>query len=504
MADLARCLAEQRRCADHILSGAPDQAGAQAGLADWVAEEVLIRREDAAAMDYQEFLRRKAQSSVFLGFDPLWMPSFLFDFQQMLEDWSLRKGKAAIFADCGLGKTPLQLVWAENVVRKTNKPVLILTPLAVAQQTLREAAKFGIEAHRSHEGELHPGINIANYERLHYFRPSDFAGAVCDESSAIKAFNGKRRAEVTEFLRTLPYRLLCTATAAPNDYIELGTSSEALGEMGYMDMLNRFFVNDNNTSDAKGRMYGGTMRWRFKGHAEVAFWRWVCSWARSIRRPSDLGFPDARFALPPLIEREHIVETRTLADGMLFALPATNFREEREERRRTLRERCERAAALVADTGQPFVIWCHLNAEGDELEKIVPECRQVAGAHSDEAKEEAYDAFATGQLRGLVIKPKIGAYGLNWQHCAHVVTFASHSYEQYYQAVRRCWRFGQTRPVVVDLIATEGEQGAKENLRRKSAAADRMFSLLVEHMNAAMQIKTGVKFEKATEVPAWL
>lgn len=471
----------------------------------------------SALPDYSSFLSAKAQYGSDSGFSPVWMPDFLFDFQKSLVEWAIRKGRGALFADCGLGKTPMQLVWAENVVRKTNRPVLILTPLAVAAQTVREAAKFGIDARRS-DGKLATGAHIVvtNYEKLHKFSPEDFAGAVCDESSAIKAFDGKRRAEVTEFLRTLPYRLLCTATAAPNDYIELGTSSEALGEMGQMDMLGRFFRNDQNTVKPVRRwtaqktgwasQSAGTGRglWRFKGHAEEPFWRWVSSWARAMRRPSDFGFTDDGFVLPPLIEREHTVEARSLADGMLFSLPAANLFEEREERRRTLRERCGMVADLVSDTKAPAVVWCHLNPEGDLLEKIIPDARQVSGASSDEEKEEVYEAFGKGQLRVVVIKPKIGAWGLNWQHCSHVVTFASHSYEQYYQAVRRCWRFGQKRPVVVDLVSTEGERGIKENMRRKAEAADRMFSALVAHMNEAMRLDHSITFVKPMEVPSWL
>jgi hypothetical protein len=458
--------------------------------------------------EYAAFLARKAQYGKDSGFAPVWMPDFLFDFQKHMEEWALRKGRAALLEDCGLGKSPQLLVWAENVVRHTNRSVLILTPLAVAQQTVREAEKFGIDCRRS-SGDLEPGAHIVvtNYEKLHRFNASDFGGVVCDESSAIKAFDGKRRAEVTEFLRTLPYRLLCTATAAPNDYIELGTSSEALGEMGQMDMLGRFFKNDQNNSAMKvaHRTMGGSagLRWRFKGHAEIPFWRWVCSWARAMRRPSDLGFDDARFVLPPLTEREHIVETRSLAPGRLFALPAANFFEEREERRRTIQERCEMAAALVNHTGRPAVVWCHLNDEGTLLSKLIPDAREVSGASTDEEKEETYEAFANGSLRVLICKPKIGAWGLNWQHCAHVVTFASHSYEQYYQAVRRCWRFGQTREVIVDLVATEGERGVKDNMRRKSEAADRMFSALVAHMHDALRIE-GVRHEVEMEVPTWL
>jgi hypothetical protein len=459
-------------------------------------------------VSYAAFLESKSQVGEGHGFDPEWMPDFLFPFQHALVDWAVRQGRSGMFADCGLGKTPMQLVWAENVVRETNRSVLILTPLAVAQQTVREAVKFGIDCRRS-AGLLQPGAHIVvtNYEKLQHFRPEDFAGVVCDESSAIKAFDGRRRAEVTEFLRTVPYRLLCTATAAPNDYIELGTASEALGEMGQMDMLGRFFRNDQNNSAMKASYRttaGGPMKWRFKGHAESAFWKWVCSWARACRKPSDLGFEDDGFILPALTEREHVVETRTAAPGMLFALPASNMWEEREERRRTLAERCEMAAQLVADTKQPAVVWCHLNAEGERLASLIKDGREVSGASSDEEKEEAYEAFASGQLRVLVIKPKIGAWGLNWQHCAHVVTFASHSYEQYYQAVRRCWRFGQKRQVVVDLVATEGERGVKDNLRRKSEAADRMFTELVAHMNDAMRLDRGARYEKQVGVPAWL
>lgn len=468
--------------------------------------EVLWRK------DFIRFLDEKTQYGQNDGFDPVWMPSFLFDFQQHLVNWNCRKGRSGTLADCGLGKTPMLLVWAENVVRKTGKRVLILTPLAVAAQTVAEGAKFGIEVKRSKDGVIGgAGIYVTNYERLHHFNRHDFIGVVCDESSAIKNFNGKRKAEVTNFMRKLPYRLLCTATAAPNDYTELGTSAEALGEMGHMDMLAKFFKNDQNTCDTKllqrrPPSHGGprSAGWRFKGHAEQPFWKWVCSWARACRKPSDLGFSDERFALPELIEREHIVEARTLADGMLLPLPATNMQEEREERRRTITERCEMAASLVTGTGQPTVLWCHLNDEGDLLRKMIPGSRQIAGATSDDEKEEIYEAFSKGQLKDLIMKPKIGAWGLNWQHCAHVVTFASHSYEQYYQAVRRCWRFGQKRPVTVDLIATEGERGAKENLQRKSVNADRMFTELVAHMNDEMRLQRSQIHTEKVEIPSWL
>lgn len=460
---------------------------------------------------YQEFLERKSQLGGLHGFDPVFMPDFLFDFQKSLVEWALLKGKAAIFADCGLGKTPMQLVWAENVVRKTNRPVLILTPLAVSHQTIAEAAKFSVEARRSHNGEVHTGINVTNYERLHYFSPADFSGCVADESSILKSFDGKRRAEVTEFMRKMPYRLLCTATAAPNDYIELGTSSEALGELGHMDMLNRFFKNDQSTSDTKGHWRGfhaprnfEQKNWRFKGHAEIPFWRWVCSWARAIRRPSDLGFDDAGFILPPLIETDYLVEARKRAPGMLFSLPAVGLQEQRDERRRTIQERCGKAASLVANTGRPALVWCHLNDEGDLLERLIPDCKQVSGDDTDEVKEERFGAFQSGSLRVLVTKPKIGAWGLNFQHCSHVTFFPSHSFEQYYQGVRRCWRFGQERPVSVDLITTEGELDVMQNLQRKARAADEMFSSLVGYMQESLSIDRGTKYPQEEVFPLWL
>jgi len=451
-------------------------------------------------MNYKEFLESKAQSGSFDGFEPKFIPDYLFDFQKLIIDWSLRKGKSAIFADCGLGKTPMQLVWAENVVRKTNKSVLILTPLAVSSQTVREGEKFGIDVYRSSNGQGPKSIIVTNYEKLHYFDPKYFAGVVCDESSILKNFDGTRKAAITEFMRLLPYRLLCTATAAPNDYIELGTSSEALGELGYTDMLTRFFTNDNTVAFRKT---GRGTDFRFKGHAEEPFWKWVSSWARALRKPSDYGFSDDKFILPELIEQETIIKARQPKSGMMFDVPAVGFHEEREVIRRTIEERCEAAIEKV-NHDKPAVIWCHLNDEGDLLAKLCKDGQQVSGRDSDESKEEKFEAFRNGELRVLIIKPKIGAYGLNWQHCSNVVYFASHSYEQYYQAVRRCWRFGQTNPVTVDMIRTDGEERIVANLKRKSIAADKMFTDLVYYMNESLNINRIVKYDNKMEVPAWL
>ena len=452
---------------------------------------------------YQDFLDQKLHTGAAHGFEPIWLPPELFDFQQSLVTWAIRKGRAAIFADCGLGKTAMQLTWAENVARHSGKPVLILAPLAVAPQTIREGEKFGIECHRSINGDVAGRIVITNYERLEHFSPGDFAGVVCDESSILKSFDGARRNEITDFMRKVPYRLLATATAAPNDFIELGTSSEALGYMGHMDMLARFFKNDQNNLTSR-RMYGEAPKWRFKGHAEQPFWRWVTSWARACRQPSDLGFDDGRFVLPALSEIDHLIETNTVPDGMLFALPATDLREQRAEKKRTVTERCEQVASMVADTGQPALVWCHLNEEGDLLQQLIPGAVQVSGKDKDEVKERRLIDFAEGQSRVLITKPKIGAWGLNFQVCSHITYFPSHSFEQYYQSVRRCWRFGQKRPVTVDIILTEGERRIMQNLQRKREQAEQMFGNLVAEMNHSLEIQRKEYNTTPIEVPSWL
>ena len=457
----------------------------------------------AAGVSYAEFVAEKAQAGGDYGFDPLFMPDFLFDFQRALVAWATRKGRAALFADCGLGKTPMQLVWAENVRRHTDKPVLIVTPLAVGAQTRAEAEKFGIEAQVSRDGAVLAPITVTNYERLHLFERSDFGGVVCDESSAIKSFDGVRRALVTDFLRKMPYRLLCTATAAPNDYVELGTSSEALGYLGHVDMLARFFTNKGKTFFAKGGGHEQQGGFRLKGHAEQAFWRWVASWARACRKPSDLGFDDGGFILPALKVREHVIAARTAREDTLFDLAAQGIREERQESRRTIAERCEQAAELLRGR-RPGVAWCQLNDEGDLLTDLIDGAVQLSGADSVERKEDVLTAFGAGKIRVLVTKPIIGAWGLNWQHCNRMTFFPSHSYEQYYQAVRRSWRFGQKRPVTVDLVTTEGGVNALANLQRKAAQADRMFETLVAHMNQALAIDTAENFNEQAQVPAWL
>jgi hypothetical protein len=453
--------------------------------------------------DYASFLESKRQHGLEAGVRAIYQAEYLYDFQRLLLDWALWTGRAAVLADCGLGKTPIQLAWAQNIVEVTNKPVLILAPLGVVNQTIREAQKFSIPAIRSHAGELsgRAEIVVTNYERLHQFDPLGFAGMVCDESSILKNFDGVTKAAIAEFMRRMAYRLLCTATAAPNDYIELGTSSEALGQMGYIDMLTMFFKNDEGSISPLSY----ASKWRFKPHAAGPFWRWLCTWARAIRKPSDLNCDDARFVLPALNERVQIVAASRPMNGQLFVMPARTLPEQREERRATITERCERAASIHASHTRPYLAWCHLNDEGRTLSRLLPDAVEVSGADDDEEKIEKFDAFQLGQVRGLITKAKIGGFGLNWQHCSDVTTFPSHSFEQYYQGIRRCWRYGQTRPVTVDIISTEGEADVMGSLRRKQAAADQMFTEMIAAMHHAMGV-TVRRAETARHVPlpAWL
>ena len=474
---------------------------------------------------YADFIDRKSQLGGQHGFEPVWMPDFLFPFQQHLVEWALRRGRAAIFADCGLGKTLMQLVWAQNIHLKTARPVLILTPLAVSQQTIREAAQFGIEATSSQDGDHSGGIVVTNYERLQNFDATDFAGVVCDESSILKSYGGQTRKRITRFMAKMQYRLLCTATAAPNDYVELGTSAEALGELSHSEMLKRFFRQRDDKGQKQEqrqqdeaeamieadpqyyqklafRVAQTIGQWRLKNHAVTHFWRWVASWAMACRMPSDLGFDDDGFVLPPLNEQDHIITPNSPPPGQLFMTTAIGMGAERAERRRTLTERCEYVAELVKHD-RPAVVWCHLNPEADAVEEMIPDACQIAGRTSDDRKIELYNEFSSGNLRVLVIKPKIGAWGLNWQHCNHVVTFPTHSYEQYYQSVRRCWRFGQTRPVQLDVVATEGEVRVLGNMRRKAVQADSMFSVLVKEMSNATRVEAVNNYTNKVELPSW-
>lgn len=462
------------------------------------------------AADYKTFLAAKQQFGHDGGFEPLWMPDCAFDFQQALCEWSIRKGRSAIFAGCGLGKTLMELVWAQNVLQKTNRSVMIFTPLAVAAQTVREAEKFGIEARQSKDGKHsgqngRPGIVVTNYDRLHYFDSSDFIAAAGDESSAIKAFGGKLRKNVTRFFSKMPYRLLATATPSPNDYIELGTASECLGVMTQSDMLNYFFRETENmrhTVFKEGDFWNRT-KWTFKPHSEGPFWRWVASWARGIEKPSDLGFDDSRYMLPPLNYGKHVVDVPYIPPGELFPRPAISLHEQREERKRTVHERCEKVAELV-DHDRPVICWCHYNAEGDCLEKLIPDAVQVAGRHSIDEKEEKLTAFAMGKVRGLITKGRIGCWGLNLQHCGDMTMFPTHSFEQVYQGIRRCWRFGRVGPVNVEFVSAPGESKVIAGLEYKQQQHDRMFAAMVRHMNAALAMNSKDGHNQPVILPDWI
>lgn len=448
---------------------------------------------------YASFVQAKSQLGGKHGFKASFQHPMAYDFQSHLVDWAIEQGRGAVFADCGLGKTLMQMTWAHNVNVETNRPVLIIAPLMVSLQTLDEAEKFGFEAERSLDGKFKTrAIVTTNYERLHHFDPADFAGVVCDESSIMKNFDGAHKASITEFMRLAKYRLLCSATPSPNDYVELGTSSEALGQIGYMDMLSMFFKNDE---DSLHPMSMGS-QWRFKTHAQRDFWRWVCSWARACRKPSDLGYDDRDFILPALVENEHLIESPP-PEGHMFAVPALNLADERAERRATIEARCGRAAELLIPSANG-IAWCHLNAEADMLKSMIAGSEQISGADKDERKEELFQAFRKGELKHLITKPKIAAFGLNFQHCNHMTYFADHSFEQYYQAVRRMWRFGQKRAVTVDMITTESLAGVTKNLRRKTLAAEEMFRVMINEMNDALALKRFHEHTTNMGVPSWL
>jgi len=459
----------------------------------------------------------KSQHAPDSGFAPVWMPDWLYDFQTHLVEWTLRRGRAAIFADCGLGKTPMQLAWAENVARKTNKNVLIIAPLAVSQQVVREAEKFSLEVGISRDGQPKRRITVINYERLHKADSSDYVGAVCDESSILKHWSGKTQKAVTRFLSKMPYRLLCTATPAPNDFVELGTSSEALGYLTHSAMLETFFrqISDDEkkrkaTADdithskrLSWRVIQSIGQWALKAHAFEPFWKWASMWARACRQPSDIGpYDDSRFELPPLNRVDHIVIPRKPPPGYLFTIPAFGLNQERAERRGTIEERTELVTELTQNSDRA-VVWCQLNDEGDALEQAIPDAIQVKGTQSVDRKEELLGAFMNGEARVLITKAKIAGLGLNMQHCAHVITFVDHSYEKFYQSIRRCWRFGQTRPVRLDVISTEGEINVRKNMERKEKLAAQMFESIVAFMNESQDVaETGPTIPM--EVPAWM
>lgn len=453
--------------------------------------------------DYQKFLESKRHSSQNFGIDPVFMPDGMFDYQRHVTDYAIRKGRCAIYLDTGLGKTLVELVTAENYVRHTNKPVLILTPLAVAFQFIKEAEKFGIgDIEYSRDGRFSKKIIVCNYERLHLFNPSDFDCVICDESSILKNFDGATKQAVTSFMRKIKYRYLATATPSPNDFIELGTSSEALGYMGYMDMLTKFFKNNEDTISPQNI----GVQWRLKGHAQEAFFQWVSGWSVSMRKPSDLGFSDERHILPELIVNDHVVKNEKPlvinGQGQLFNIVARSMSEIKAEQRNTIEGRCE-AAVELAGNYDTSVYWCNLNPEADLVEKLDRNAVQIKGGMKIERKEEILLAFADGQIKKLISKPKITAFGLNWQHCNHTVFFPGFSFEQYYQSIRRFYRFGQTRPVHVDRVISDGQTRIIQSLETKAEKSSELFSKLNANINKRYEVSRR-DFDKQISLPSFL
>jgi len=432
--------------------------------------------------DYEKFIKSKKHLLGDFGFEANYIPDIAFDFQKDIIQKAVRKGRIGVFADTGLGKTLIQLSIAQNVVQHTNKKVLILTPLAVAFQFILEAEKIGIDdIEYSKDGKHTKKIVICNYERLHYFDSKDFEGVICDESSILKNFDGKIKNQITSFVKKIPYRFLSTATPSPNDFIELGTSSEALGYMGYMDMLGKFFKNNQSSSDTKNI----GEKFYLKPHAENDFFAWVNQWSIMVKMPSDLGFSDERYILPELITNKHVVKNESLLeiDGQIemFNRPAKGFNEVRTEVKQTIQSRCDKALDLAKD--KTSVYWVNRNEESKILRLNDSEAVEIIGSQSLDKKEEILKAFADGEIKRLITKAKMTGMGLNWQHCNHSVFFPTYSYEQYYQAIRRFWRFGQKRDVTIDMVISDGQTRVLEALEQKTKKAIELHRNLVKNVN---------------------
>ena len=425
---------------------------------------------------YASFLERKRIADPMTGMgDVPALPGFMFPHQRDIASWALRRGRAAVFAGTGLGKTLIELVWGDAVANHTGKPVLIFAPLAVAPQHIREAGKFGLSARIvSSHADIGEGINVTNYQKIGHFDLSTFGGIVLDESSILKSTDGHYRNRLIEECARIPFRLAATATPSPNDFMELGNHSEFLGVMSYTDMLATFFTHDG----------GETQKWRLKGHAENEFWKWMASWAVMLRKPSDLGYPNDGYELPPLVQTQHIVGVDyapSLDTGLLFPMEARSMSERIAARRDTVDERVTLAASITP-ADRPFVWWCNLNSESEALVRAIPGAVETKGSDSDETKERKLNDFSEGRTRVLVTKPGVAGFGMNWQHCADTgFVGLNDSFEQVYQAIRRFWRFGQTKPVNVQFIAAETEGAVVANIRRKEADAERMAAAMVMH-----------------------
>ena len=459
---------------------------------------------------YHDFVANKLtwqRPSGIPGTSPDAMNPYLFPHQRDITAWALRRGRAAVFADTGLGKTAMQIAWADHVRRETGGRVLILAPLAVAAQTVAEGCRMGIPVTEARsQGDVGEGISITNYERLHRFDPSSFDGVVLDESSIIKHHDAKTLGVLMDAFGDTPWKLCATATPAPNDYTELGTHAEFLGICTRAEMLSEFFVHDG----------GQTSVWRLKGHAREAYWQWVASWAALVRRPSDLGHSDDGYILPPYTVTQHIIEAERAdveAAGRLIAMEARTLMERRRARRDTVLSRVAAVAELVNADRQPWVVWCELNAESQALVDAIPEAIEVRGSQDIDEKERRIRGFASGEYRVIVTKPSIAGFGLNWQHCARMAFVGvTDSWESYYQAVRRCWRFGQTREVEVHVFSSELEGAVVSNLARKERDAEQMASDLaamtahsVRENIIGQPRSTNIYAPKSRiEVPSWM
>ena len=430
-------------------------------------------------MDYESFVASKRRAEVATGHKPGQLNEHLFDFQAAIVEWAVRRGRAAIFADTGLGKTLMQLSWADEVASQTGGIVLVLAPLAVSEQTIEQGRAFGIEVSRVVQGgtPTGPGVWITNYERMDSIDFTELHGLVLDESSILKAHDGKTRQRIIEAAQGVPYRLSCTATPSPNDFDELGNQCEFLGVMTRTEMLATYFVNDT----------GDTGTWRLKGWGASKFWEWMGTWAVVLRNPQDLGFNGARYELPTLNYHEHVVETEQLT-GELFARPAMGLAERRKAQRDSVEARCRALADVVnAEPGEPWLIWCHLNDEAELITQLIPGAVNVQGSDSPESKSKNLLGFAHGEIRVLVSKPKIAGFGMNWQHCARMAFVGlDDSFEKFYQAVRRCYRFGQKREVQVHLFTAENEGQILANLKRKEVQHHEISANMIEHMKEIM------------------
>ena len=430
-------------------------------------------------LDYDDFVRSKRRAEVATGHQPGELNEHLFDFQHAIVSWAVRRGRAAVFADTGLGKTLMQLSWADEVASHTGGMVLILAPLAVSEQTIEQGSNFGIEVRRVPQGGTPdaPGVWITNYERMDAIDFTELHGLVLDESSILKAHDGKTRQRIIEAAQGIPYRLSCTATPSPNDFEELGNQCEFLGVMSRTEMLATYFVNDT----------GDTGTWRLKGWGASKFWEWMGTWAVVLRNPSDIGFDGSRYELPPLEYFEHVVSAGE-QEGELFARPAMGLAERRKAQRESVEARCKAVADLVnSEPDEPWLIWCHLNDEAALLTELIPGAVNVQGSDSAESKAKNLLGFAHGDVRVLVSKPKIAGFGMNWQHCARMAFVGlDDSFEKFYQAVRRCYRFGQKRSVKVHLFTAENEGQILANLKRKEEAHHEMSAQMIGHMKDIM------------------